>query len=505
MDVTEPAPGRVTRILEVRRALVWSAAVSILVGCGEDLTEPLPPVPVTQVNVSPTHLAITVDERVQLEAVTVDAEGRFVWRGLAWSSADTNVATVDTAGLVTGIAVGSTEITVTSEGRSDSATIVVSEPGGFVQIALWDLHTCGIATDRRTYCWGRPSAGRLGIGPLGATQEHPQPSPAPVQGNREFVLVTAGVLHSCALNEFGTPSCWGSNIFGNLGNGDEEGLDRNVPGSVSVGPLSSLVSGYHHNCGLRSADGGAECWGSNYHGQVGNGGEPSEVRTPVSVSGDLTFSSLAAGGVHTCGADEQGTAHCWGWNGYGQLGIGDTEGLDDERLTPQEVIGGLSFVSLALGDYHSCGVRADGTAYCWGGDGFGQLGSGGTTPDLCRDAQGGESPCSLSPQEVSGGLSFERLAGGGWHTCGIVEGGAVYCWGLNDRGQLGIGVRSEPVLEPRRIVSELTFASLAAGFGHTCGITTEDTAYCWGQNNYGQLGDGTLVDRPIPVRVLGQN
>lgn len=501
MDMTEPE--RVTRTFAVRRSVVWSVAIPILVGCGEDPTEAPAPAPVARVSVSPSRLTITADQQAQLRALAVDADGTTLHSEIAWSSADTAVATVDATGLVTGVGAGSTEITATSEERSDGASIVVSEPGGFVQIALWDSHTCGIATDGGTYCWGRPSAGRLGVGPPGEIQEDPQLGPAPVYGDREFVLVTAGLLHSCALNESGTAWCWGANYFGNLGNGNEE--DRNVPGSVSAEPLASLVSGDHHNCGLRSADGGAECWGSNLQGQVGNGGDPLNVLTPVHVTGDLTFSSLAAGGAHTCGVGEEGASHCWGWNGYGQLGIGDTEGVGDHRPTPQEVVGGPSFLSLALGGEHSCGAGGDGAAYCWGSDGSGQLGSGGTTAGRCRDAQDVESPCSLSPQEVVGGLSFEMLAGGGWHTCGIVEGGAVYCWGLNDRGQLGIGDRSEPVLEPRRIVSELTFASLEAGFGHTCGITTDDVAYCWGRNDYGQLGDGTLVDRPEPVRVLGQN
>lgn len=487
-------------------ALILSGCVDIE-GIPAEETEPTEPTvrPVSDVKVFPGELAMTIEQRLQLGSFIVDVEGRVLDREPAWSTGDSTVAVVDSTGLVTGVGVGSTEATASSEGKNDSATIDVSVPEGFVRIAPGGLHTCGLSTNGGAYCWGRPLGGRLGVGTVVATPEDPQPRPAPVQGDHEFTVVTAGTRDSCGLSPIGRSFCWGMNFFGSLGNGDPSQGEQNVPVRTTAGSLVVLVTGGSHTCGVSAADGMAYCWGSNYSGEVGNGGDPVEVLDAVAVVGGLTFTSLAAGTSHTCGVDDLGAAHCWGANRFGQIGIGETDGLGDQHATPQPVTGGLAFASLTLGDDHSCGLLGDGTAYCWGLDGDGQLGSGGTTPGRCTDGEGNETPCTASPQEVAGGLAFAALAAGGSHTCGITVSGDTYCWGLNDHGQLGVGLESDPVLEPRRIDSDLVFESLAGGAWHTCGIMAGDVAYCWGRNDYGQLGDGTLDDRSAPVRVLGQS
>jgi alpha-tubulin suppressor-like RCC1 family protein len=249
---------------------------------------------------------------------------------------------------------------------------------------------------------------------------------------------------------------------------------------------------------------------------------------------------VSARNDHTCGVTGIGAAYCWGSNNLGRLGNGTTT----SSLTPVAVGGGLTFTAVSAGAEHTCGVTTGGDAYCWGRNSYGQLGIGSTSDD----------PTTL-PVLVSGGYHFARVSAGAEHTCGITFTGAVYCWGLNDAGQLGDGSlldASSPVAvsgghifaslsagdfdncavtisgdalcwgnnlfgqlgngtsglgtdatTPQLVSGGHTFAAVSAGNLHTCGITTSGAAYCWGRNALGQLGDNTTTDATTPVPVSG--
>ena len=195
--------------------------------------------------------------------------------------------------------------------------------------------------------------------------------------------------------------------------------------------------------------------------------------------------SLAVGLYHTCALKGDGTAYCWGDNTYGELGDGSTT----SHATPTAVGGGLKFVSLTAGLAHTCGLTSGNVAYCWGDNSYGELGDGSTTQ-------------RTTPVAVGGGNVFARLSAGVGYTCGLTSGGSGYCWGLNSSGQLGFGStasRSSPVA----VAGAITFASLQAGGDHTCGLTGSGAAYCWGFNFGGELGDGTTTDHTTPVPVTG--
>jgi len=151
----------------------------------------------------------------------------------------------------------------------------------------------------------------------------------------------------------------------------------------------------------------------------------------------------------------------------------------------------LSFLQVSGGANHTCGVTLDSLAYCWGAGGFGQLGAGG-------DVLG-----SLTPIAVAGGLRFIQVSAGIEHTCGVTTGHRAYCWGLNGSGRLGDGTAGNTRLTPVAVAGGLLFQGVAAGHRHTCGVTTDNRAYCWGFNRDGRLGDGTTVRRLTPVRVAG--
>ena len=195
--------------------------------------------------------------------------------------------------------------------------------------------------------------------------------------------------------------------------------------------------------------------------------------------------AVAAGVSHTCGIDAEGHAYCWGANESGQLG----DGSRIDRRTAVPVAGEARYVALAAGVSHTCGLTTAGMIRCWGRDLNGQLGDGGRE----------DRP---EPRPVSEEGSFRALTAGWDHTCGLLAGGAVRCWGLNADGQLGDGTRIDrgtPVAVP----GLPAVAALAAGRAHTCGLTSDGRIYCWGDDGRGQLGNGSTVDQPTPTRVRG--
>jgi alpha-tubulin suppressor-like RCC1 family protein len=261
-----------------------------------------------------------------------------------------------------------------------------------------------------------------------------------------------------------------------------EGVSGTAGLSVEALSFSALSTGGRHTCALDA--GTAYCWGFNNFGQLGDATTDPRL-FPAPVVGGLSFASVSAGIRHTCGLTATGAAYCWGWNDWGQLGDGSTT----DRHAPVAVLGGIAFASLSAGTAHTCGVTTTGTPYCWGFNLYGGLGDGTTAQ-------------RSSPVPVAGGLTFVTISAGGGYTCGVRSTGAAYCWGHNEQGQLGDGSttnRSTPV----PVSGSLSFAALTARDVHTCGVTPEGTAYCWGSNSWGTLGDGSGLSSAVPVSVAG--
>jgi alpha-tubulin suppressor-like RCC1 family protein len=250
--------------------------------------------------------------------------------------------------------------------------------------------------------------------------------------------------------------------------------------------FSQASAGYEHTCGVTIGD-LAYCWGANWGGQIGDGTNIERHLRPVRVAGGLRFREVNAGFFHTCGVTTDNLAYCWGLNLEGQLG----DGSSTTRETPVRVAGGLRFRHVGPGNHHTCGVTTGDQVYCWGDNFSGKLGDGTTTS-------------RLTPVRVASGLRFRDVSAGEHHTCGVTVGDRVYCWGYNGSGELGDGTTTGR-LTPVRIRGGLPFRDVttgkAIGIAHTCGVTTGDQAYCWGENFNGQLGDGTTTQRQKPVRV----
>ncbi len=216
---------------------------------------------------------------------------------------------------------------------------------------------------------------------------------------------------------------------------------------------------------------------------------------------DLAF--VDPGTFRTCGLAADGTAFCWGINGEDLLGVGPTtgdcfDGDVDCSTTPAAVLGGITFASLSVGNAHTCGLDAGGQAYCWGVNHDGRLGTGDTL-------------AVVTPMAVAGGLTFTQVDAGGEHTCGISTAGAAYCWGSNENEALGTAATvdiCETLFTPRISIScsavplpvggGLTFVAVEVSEAgqHTCGLTSAGTAYCWGRGAQGQLGSGSTTRDP---------
>ncbi|MCC7003471.1 MAG: Ig-like domain-containing protein [Gemmatimonadaceae bacterium] len=207
-----------------------------------------------------------------------------------------------------------------------------------------------------------------------------------------------------------------------------------------------------------------------------------------SMPSPIVPSTLVAGAYHHCGLSSTGQAYCWGWNGYGQLG----DGTNTQRDHMVAVLGGLSFKMLSAGSMFTCGLTTADQAYCWGWNANGQLGDG-TTDHRSVSV----------PQPVAGGHTFSTMATGWYHGCGIeISDGSTWCWGRNNLGQLGDGTGVDHSM-PELIANGHRFVSVIAKYSHTCGLTAAGAAWCWGRNAYGASGDGTVNQANIPVEVLG--
>ena len=296
--------------------------------------------------------------------------------------------------------------------------------------------------------------------------------------------VGAGETHSCALLTNGTVHCWGSNSEGQLGNGTK--TNSNVPVTVAgVNTATWLGIGYFHGCAVGTG-GGVQCWGRNIDGELGNGTTAGST-TAVKVSGIRTAKTVAAAYSHSCAVLTSGAVKCWGDNYYGQLGNGK---IHTRSTTPVSVSGISTAKSVAVGENFSCALLTSGAVKCWGVGAYGQLGNG-------------KNLLSSTPVMVSGINTATALAAGQVHSCAVLKGGTVKCWGYNYYGELGNGTTGGESLTPITVLGINTATAVRGGYFHSCAMIDGGGVLCWGNNESGELGDGTTSDSNTPVAVGG--
>jgi hypothetical protein len=209
---------------------------------------------------------------------------------------------------------------------------------------------------------------------------------------------------------------------------------------------------------------------------------------PTAVDGGYAWSFLSAGRAHTCGRTTDLKAYCWGDGGRGQLGNGPLA----DQTEPVLVAGGFEWRSVSAGWNHTCGVTVDRDAYCWGEGGRGELGDGSSS----------DQP---SPVKVAGEHEWDLVNAGRWHSCGIDTSGGLFCWGGRAQGSdrpylVGIGPFDSAI--PAAVRPDLEFKAVQTAETHTCALTADNQAYCWGNGDFGQLGIGNNLDYDVPRQVF---
>lgn len=445
----------------------------------------------------------------------------------------------------------------------------VASGNDFIQVSGGGSHACGVKSDGTAWCWGDDSSGQLGNG-SGVTAN--QSAPYQVAGLSNVSKISAGGIHTCALQNNGKIWCWGSNSGGALGTG---GSDVAEPAEVALSNAIDISAGSFFTCAVTS-DGAGWCWGQGGNGQLGNGTGANSA-TPVRVSDVSDFVSISAGGFAACGVTKRGIGYCWGWDTDGQLGNGATAG---NQNAPSEIDLPEDFVKISVGgNSTACGLQASGKISCWGQGTFGQMGNGTTTvtnavpvevsdpgpftdvavamATVCATKKSGTVWCwgrdnyrqlgdgdlnssnATRPVQAKVGNAYQITAGteamfalvdtsvqapkssgdlngkftvaqtetNAMHACHIRPNGTIWCWGLEHNGEIGNGgAASETAASPVMVTDPGPWYWVSAGLDHTCGIKTDGSAWCWGDDSSGQLGNGGITgDQVSPSPVVNTN
>ncbi len=382
-------------------------------------------------------------------------------------------------------------------------------------VALGYNHTCVLRRDRTVWCWGK-----VGFDdPLVGNDFEPESRLEPLQiRNTEgraltrIANITSSYTTTCARELQGMAWCWGQNRYGKLGNGRVENGRRfaraervRSSATAEMSGIVGIVPGTHHTCVIEE-HGPLRCWGDNRNGQLGLGStdrEPVPLPRPIP-AGQLAFLRVAAGQSHTCATRADGTVWCWGDNRNGQVGLGAGRKGDNPRPAPVQGQDGTPLsqvLDLGVGSSHSCAVTKAGELYCWGLDQFGQLGAG--------DHQSSPVPVRV---QTAGGAPLSRITqvrAGNAFTCALDADGGVWCFGANNFGQVGHGGNAEVSARAVRVLTSEGGPPLggvdriALGAFSACALRRDGSLWCWGRNQGAQLGVGDTRDRNVAVQARG--
>ena len=264
-----------------------------------------------------------------------------------------------------------------------------------------------------------------------------------------------------------------------------------------------IIGGFGYVCAV-ALDGRVYCWGSNSNGKIGSGNTSSAlVPSAVKISGALVGKVIkqiepSSAGNHSCVIASDDKAYCWGHNGFGQLGNNNTvNSLTPVAVDTAGVLASKTIKQIASGGISSCVIASDDKAYCWGSNNFGQLGNG--------NLKNSSTPTPVSTTGVLAGKTIKQITAGTEFTCAIASDDKAYCWGSNSSGELGnnstINSGVPVAVNTSGVLAGKTIKQISAGSSHTCAIASDDKAYCWGSNSSGELGNNSTINSGVPTHV----
>jgi alpha-tubulin suppressor-like RCC1 family protein len=377
---------------------------------------------------------------------------------------------------------------------------------GVSAVSAGDNHSCAIERGK-AFCWGDNSYGELGVGGIAQSAVPVAVDASGVLAGKTLTHIAAGDGFTCALDSAGAAYCWGTNYAGALGNGSAVS-SSSAPVAVDAGgvlagkTLTQISASAFHACALDSA-GSAYCWGYNYWGQLGDATTASSsVPVAVDTGGVLagqTLTQISASYGSTCALDAAGAAFCWGDNAYGELGDGGTASSSVPVRVHERRVPGRRFSQLTDGGFHACGLDAAGAAYCWGYNQSGQLGNGSIADSSV--------PVPVNTSGALAGKTLSTVTGGWDYTCALDSAGQAFCWGFNLYGQLGnsseTGSAVPVAVDTTGVLAGRTLTQVATSWAHTCAVDSAGAAYCWGDGVAGDLGnDGAGSSVPVLARPL---
>ncbi len=354
----------------------------------------------------------------------------------------------------------------------DAAPVIVHR---WAQVSAGLGHTCALDTSGGLFCWGRNANGETGTQSMDIQVD----APTRVGGEATWTSVATRYSTTCGIQTGGSLWCWGRNDDGQVGDGALS--QRILPQKVSDGPWRSVAT-HAHTCAVRDDDRSLWCWGNNELGQLGDG-TMANRSSPYNVVPAMQWSSVSVGSDTTCAIDSAAKLWCWGNNSNGQFGVTAPLKADSPQMTSA-----ASWASISLADNSACGITQGGELMCWGNNGIGQLGDG--TLDSRPAPERVTVPGSRT--------DWVDVVTSGAGACARAEDSAIFCWGESTRRQLG--VEQDAVLIPVPLHAGRSWNRVAMGGGHTCLIESNETMWCFGDDGWGQLGDGgTSPTTPVEV------
>ena len=358
------------------------------------------------------------------------------------------------------------------------------------KVAAGDLSTCAMTGDGKVWCFGANNTGQLGL-PLAADATLPVQAALPVAAT----TIVSGEHFVCALDAQHTVWCWGENFDNELA--DLTFSNRVTPVQTPYRDIVAIAAGRAHLC-VQSSAGAVSCTGFNGRGELGDGERTTQSKPPAQAQ-LAGVAAVAGGDDHTCAvlADAAGTVECWGNNDAGQLGDGTHVG----HAVAAPVSGLVGAVAIAAGRNHTCAVLGDASVVCWGGNNAGQLG------DATNDTHGVARPVvDATGARITG---VTQIAAAGDHTCALLGSGAtsaVMCWGQNNAAQNGDGTLNDSNVATPASQVAAGVVGLGIGAFHSCAITAAGGVECWGEENFGELGNGVTAQnhslKPVPAGTL---